>query len=133
MVRRFKFAEAGAIPKGNKGRAIKVLVAGVCIVLSVLLARNIFTLLSVEDRKFDLLSKIRKVEEEREELVRRESEVNSPEFIEREARNRLGMARVGEVVVVLPPEDYLRSLVGPLDEERIAEKPNWQKWLELLF
>lgn len=57
------------------------------------------------------------------ELKKQLDEVKTPEFIEREARNKLGMSKPGEVVVILPKDLGLKKST---DEER--DIPNWKKW-----
>ena len=62
------------------------------------------------------------------EKFKRELEyVRSGEFIEKEAREKLGMAKAGEVVVILPK---LEERQGEKKEEEV---PNWKKWQRLFF
>jgi len=71
------------------------------------------------------------LEEKNRQLQERLKEVKSPEFIEKEAREKLGLAKPGETVYILPPNvAYL-----PRQEENIPkeELPNWQKWWKLFF
>jgi len=51
------------------------------------------------------------------------------EFAEEEIRNKLGLAREGETIVVLPKED---SDDQQEINNRVSQK-NWQKWWELFF
>jgi len=69
-----------------------------------------------------------RVKAENERLIREKSKVDSPDFVEEEARNRLGMSRPGETIVVLPEE-----LQQPLPGVYREDKPNWKRWLELFF
>lgn len=115
----------------SKFRLITIILG---LILAVVLSRNILTLVSVEDRIDDLRQKIVKEEGKKKELLRLREDVSSPFFIEKEAREKLGLAKEGETVVVLPSEDYLRSLITPLDEEDVPiNKSNWKKWLKLFF
>lgn len=109
-----------------------MIVVAFCILISILLVRNIFKLLSVEDRIEGIKNKIVVEEKEREDLTRRNNEINTPGFIEEEARDKLGFVKEGEVVVVLPPDDYLRNLVPKLNEDNAVDQPNWIKWWRLL-
>jgi len=54
----------------------------------------------------------------------------SVEFKEREIRDKLGMAREGETVVVLP-KDSVEESNGPVNNKQ--EMQNWEKWWSRFF
>ena len=62
-----------------------------------------------------------------EELKKILKSVQSPEFIEKQAREKLNMGKRGEVVVVLPKTENQRPKIEN------EELPNWQKWYKLFF
>lgn len=76
--------------------------------------------------------KIEKAEEENKKLSEQLEITQSEEFLENQLRNKLGLAKEGEIILVLPEADIVRKLspIIPVEEE-IKPKPNWQKWLEL--
>lgn len=53
--------------------------------------------------------------------------VNTNEFIERQAREKLGMVKQGEHIVLAPPVQE-KAKVIPVDTD-----PNWKKWWKLFF
>lgn len=57
------------------------------------------------------------------------NEARSPEFIEKEARDKLGYGREGELMVLLPPTPT--PTVTPQPENSLSDLPNWQKWKKL--
>ena len=65
---------------------------------------------------------------ENEELKARLDEAQMPAFIEREARNKLGMTKEGETIVIMPND----KLQMPNDEKR-GEVPNWKQWVTLFY
>lgn len=75
--------------------------------------------------------------EERLEEIRRENEAlkreldykKSDQFAEGEIRNKLGLAKPGETIVIIPSEDKSQDQV----EEGGRIEPNWRKWWELFF
>lgn len=76
--------------------------------------------------------RIAKIEAENRELEEAIALAKSSEFIEEEIRNKLGLVKSGEVVVVLPDEETLRKLAPEIrEEEDILPDPNWKKWLKL--
>lgn len=66
-----------------------------------------------------------------EELKERLGYVKSSEFVEKEARDRLNMAKEDEIIVVLPEELGLRD--WKLETSSEEDLPNWQRWLRLFF
>ncbi|MDP3994252.1 MAG: hypothetical protein Q8P91_00270, partial [bacterium] len=59
-------------------------------------------------------------------------EAKKQEYIEKQLRDKLGLSKEGETIVVLPDADTLRKLVPPIPgEEEILPDPNWKKWLKL--
>ncbi len=54
--------------------------------------------------------------------------VKTNQFVEQEAREKLGLSKPGEFIVIAPTST-------PLDREKIEidTKPNWRKWWELFF
>lgn len=81
----------------------------------------------VEERRAALLIQQKENDRLRSELI----EVQTPEFIEKEAREKLGMAREGETIVILPKS----QISNPNDQEKQTEPPisNWKKWWRLFF
>ncbi len=74
------------------------------------------------------------LKKENEELQKRLTETQSPVYIERELRDKLGLAKRGEVVVVLPDAEILKRLAPKSSEEEdFLPDPTWKKWAKLFF
>lgn len=67
---------------------------------------------------------------ENEELKQELEYKRGQEFAEKEIRDKLGLAKPGEAVVVLPKNDSLQSTV---DSEQSTKIPNYIKWWRLFF
>lgn len=66
------------------------------------------------------------------QLKQRLEEVQSPKFVEQEAREKLGLAKEGETVYVLPGSlGKLQTGLGEVEQEK--DLPNWRKWWNLFF
>lgn len=108
-------------------RLITFLIYGLCIVFIVNLSRSIYSLWS----KGSLVSEredVRKTLSEANAKFKEDlSEVESPEFIEREAREKLNLQREGEMVVVLPKRPQA------VTTEAKSQDPNWLRWWKLFF
>lgn len=79
-------------------------------------------------------AKVAKMQKDNEELQNRILMTQEEEYVEREIRNKLGLVKTGEVVVVLPDKEVLKQLAPPKspDQESLPD-PNWKKWLNLFL
>lgn len=76
--------------------------------------------------------KLEKIIEENKQLENQVEIVQSDEYLERQFRDKLGLAKEGEIVLVLPEAEIVKKLSPQIPEENeVKPKPNWQKWLEL--
>lgn len=76
--------------------------------------------------------RIEKIKKDNESLKNQITKSKSPEFIEKEVRDKLGLVKPGEAIVVLPDEQILKSL-APQDttEPDTLPDPTWKRWLKL--
>jgi cell division protein FtsB len=78
-----------------------------------------------------------KIEKMKEENVRLEAEIAQTQgeaFIEKQIRNKLGLAKVGESVVILPSSEILIKLAPQMPvEQNFLPDPNWKKWMKLFM
>lgn len=71
---------------------------------------------------------------ENENLQKELEKTQSEAFIEKQLRDKLGMAKEGEIVVILPDSETLGKLVREAEkEEEMLPDPNWKKWFKLFF
>lgn len=71
--------------------------------------------------------KLENLKQENQELKEKLEEVKTPEFVEREARDRLGLVQEGEAVVIMPE----RIIEEQANQSK--ELPIWKKWWQLFF
>ena len=77
-------------------------------------------------------AKLKQVLKEKNILEKQLDYVKTPEFVEKEARDKLGMSKPGETIVILP--DNIEKVMGIKDTETEKEKvPNWKKWLNIFL
>ncbi len=78
--------------------------------------------------------KVAKMKAQNDELEKQVAEAQSTSFIEKQVRDRLGLAKAGESIVILPDEATLRKLAPQAArEEDTLPDPNWKKWEHLFF
>lgn len=103
------------------------------LIILIILATQIGAIIDLSGRKSLLTERERdleKVKNEQNSLKKKASIVNTPEFIEKEAREKLGMGRDGETIVLLPPSG--RETVNN-DDDSSSKLPVWSQWLKLIF
>lgn len=115
-----------------KGRTFYYLIIVVGLIISFGLVRNLYSI--YQNSKFQEQA-VRKLEKLRAENIRLKEEVavsSEESFIEREARERLGLVKPGEVVVILPTEKEASSS-SLVATDRQAARPIWEQWISLFF
>lgn len=87
-----------------------------------------------EGKKIVLKDKIKleKIVSEKNKLEEQLKITESEAYVEKQLRNKLGLVKEGEVVVVLPEASIVKKFAPQVPEDEVAKpKSNWQKWLEL--
>ncbi|MBI2330018.1 septum formation initiator family protein [Candidatus Daviesbacteria bacterium] len=114
---------------------VKKVILGLIILIIVLVTYNLITQIKEAVKSGDRLSQsaeeVYKLEAENKALKKKLAEAQSPEFIEGEIRNKLGFAKKGETVVVIP-EDKLKLVLGATQSAQIR-LPNWLGWVKVFF
>lgn len=94
--------------------------------------RNLTKSLQIQRRIQEEERKVEALKQENERLKRERERVTSEVYIEKQIRDKLGLAKEGEYVVVLPDEETLKRLAPKIEqEEEILPDPNWKKWAQL--
>ena len=101
----------------------------VSIVLIVNSSKGILNLRTTSQLVRESETRLEKLKQENEALKRELEYKKSQGFAEAEIRNKLGLTREGEVVVILPKEEEKQLTI---DNEQLT-KSNWQKWRDLFF
>lgn len=115
-----------------KYRIVRLVIISVSAILIVTLSRSIWDLWRRRDILGERQSALKRLEAENNRLKGELSYSESPFFVEQEARNRLGLGREGETVVILPKSQIL----SPNDQTRGEKEenlPNWKRWWRLFF
>lgn len=115
-----------------KSRPLYLIIIIIGLAISLGLVRNLYSI--YQNSKFQDLA-VKKLEKLRAENTRLKEEVavaGEQSFIEREARERLGLVKPGEVVVILPSEKEATGSGEAVSEEKPA-RPIWQQWISLFF
>lgn len=111
-----------------KTKLLNLFIIIIGLLLIVNLTRSLSQLVKSWEKMDQVKKEITMTQKKNEELKAKLEKVQSQEFIEEVARNKLGLAKEGEVVVILPA-------IEPEATKAAEEKniPNWQKWWKLFF
>ena len=115
---------------------IRKIVIGVIILLVLIFAYNLLGQISESLRSSERLSNqansVYKLEAENRELKKQFEEIQSPEFIEQQARDKLGLSKVGETIIIIPDEK-LKSVLSASESAKVTRLPNYQGWLRVFW
>lgn len=94
------------------------------------LIKGIQTTLQAKNRVSNLEQKKADLAEEKRKLEEQYKYVQTPEYLEKVAREELHLSKPGEEVVIIP-EEMLASNGGEVKKLPEEEKPNFLKWWEV--
>src|SRR5438132_1694781 len=80
------------------------------VLLSISLLKSINNIASGNQKIQDAQNKLKELKKQNEELKTKVEGVQTQDFIEKQARDKLGLAKPGETVVVLPDPEILKKL-----------------------
>lgn len=104
-------------------------------ILGYSLLQNIYQTSQASERLEIAYQKLENAKSKKIDLQQQLQEVKSNQYLETQARDKLGLAKKGEIVLVLPDDDILRKLSPRKIKEDQAKlpSPNWKLWLELFI
>ena len=114
---------------------VRKIILGTIILVVLMVAYNLLIQITDAVRSGERLSKaadmVYKLEAKNRDLKKKLAQIQSPEFIEEQARNKLGLSKVGETVVIIP-EDKLKLIMGVSTSTQIRLS-NWLGWWKVFF
>ncbi len=113
----------------------KVVFFLLAVFLALSLVRNIQKIRKANEKIDNAEKKLEDLNKESLLLQKKLKEVESTNFIEKEARDKLGLAKEGEIVLILPEDEVLRKLSPKegSEEEILLTEENWKEWFKLFF
>ncbi|MFC1790275.1 septum formation initiator family protein [Patescibacteria group bacterium] len=91
------------------------------------LSRNLFKLLQAEKRVGQAQEELELIKKEQGELQKKKAYIESEDFVEQQARDKLSMVKKGETLVILPTGVLSNNY--SVESEGKRELANWEKWL----
>ena len=84
------------------------------------------------DRLSQVVEELQTLEIKNKELKNQLLEAKSAQFIEAIARDKLGLAKEGETIVVIP-EERINQILGLSKKIEEIKLPNWLGWIKVFF
>ena len=104
------------------------------VLLLVSTVRNIQRVKGIRSQVEKEREKVAKMQAENAQLEEQIAIAEGTNFIEKQIRNKLGLVKPGEAIVVLPDTEILKKMAPQIvTEEDILPDPNWKKWKKLFF
>jgi cell division protein FtsB len=95
------------------------------------LAHSIYSIWQKQDLIVQAQQDLNTEKNENNELKKQIAQVNKPQFIESEARDKLLLAKPGEGVIMIPSNQL--DISSTSTTKPIDTRPNWQKWWNVFF
>lgn len=104
---------------------------GIIVVLLLLIKNIAASILTLRQNSHIVttLQQQEKAEQQKKEFLKQQLYLsNTQEFVEGQAREKLGMVKPGEHIILAPPEKIEEKKIIAVDNT-----PNWKKWWNLFF
>ncbi len=112
-----------------RNRYIRGLVLVFLVLVGVGVLRTVYTISQKQGIVAERKAVLEAEEAKNRELTARLEEATSAAFVERIARDKLGLVRAGETVIIMDKSQVLNLN----DKGRLQELPSWKQWWELFF
>jgi len=97
------------------------------IYLIIVLSKSLYQLYGAKNRLTEAEMRLEEMQKKTEELTQTLDETQTADFIEKEARDKLNMQKLGEVVLIVPEVEIATTEA----EKVVEERNNVGKWLKV--
>ena len=116
------------------GKFTKYIVIVFAILFLISLIRSLIKITGSKKQIDEARGRVEKLQSENESLKNKLVLSQSEAFIEQQLRDKLGLAKEGEIVVVLPESSILKQYSPKIAyEEEVLPDPTWKMWLRLFY
>jgi cell division protein DivIC len=112
---------------GNK--LVRAIILVILVTMGIGIIRSVYTLSQKKGIIAERQSVLRGLITQNSQLQEQLREATSSAFIEQAARDKLGLVRTGETVVIMDKS----QLVNPDNQKNLQELPPWKQWWSLFF
>lgn len=112
-----------------RSRLVRMTALVICVAIGIGIVKSVYTLSQKKGIIAERQRVLRELTAKNEELQQQLEEATSPAFIEQAARDKLGLVREGETVVIMDKSQIL----NPNNQKNPLELPSWKQWWSLFF
>lgn len=120
------------ITKSNSASTVKTILFVIAVIVSLviinILGRSIYDTWRKKDLVVKAKTNLAQQKEENRKLKLQLSMVNDPNFVEKEARDKLFLVKPGESGVIVP-----QDLINKKERKEVIVVPNYQQWIDLIL
>lgn len=117
----------------DMGKNIRWIVILVSLFMIISLSRSVGDLWGRRNIVEQEQKRLSELEKKHEELVEKYDLVQTPGFVEREARDRLGMAKEGDTIILMDQSSVGAYSPKGTGDGSLEELSNWKQWWEVFF
>lgn len=113
----------------------KATYAGIILIVGIVgynLISQITQALKSTERLSDATEVVYNLQERNKELKSKLTEIQTPEFVEKIARDKLGLSKKGETIVIIP-DQTIKMVLGASNSAQVVRLPNPLGWLRLFW
>ncbi len=116
------------------GKFTKYIVILFAVLFLISLIRSLVKITGSKKQIDEARGRVEKLQSENESLKNKLALSQSEAFIEQQLRDKLGLAKEGEMVVVLPEPSILKQYSPKIVyEEEILPDPTWKMWFRFFY
>lgn len=112
-----------------KDKLLRGLLILFCLTLSINLVRSYINLTQKGDVVIETKKKLQEAKDKQDQLKRELAMVESPEYIEKQAREKLNLGKEDEIVLILPS---VSPFITPTPIPQ-PDFPTWRKWVNVFL
>src|SRR3989344_3039256 len=106
--------------KGSLKKIVNLVLIGLTVLLVVSFTKNFLRIRKATQRISEKEKDIENTRQENNKAAQKLSQMQNPYYMEKQLRDELGLAKEGEIVVVLPDEDVLKKIAPKRFEEDVT-------------
>ncbi len=113
----------------TRKQAARLIIVLIGLYLIVTTIQAIFDLWKAGDKLTQREKRVEVLKKDQENLQRQKAIASNPNFLEKTARDQLGLSKPGEEIIIIP-QDLLKDNTPIIPPDTT---PNWKKWQRLIF
>ena len=112
-----------------RNRLVRIAALIICVVIGVGIIKSVYTLSQKQGIIAERQQVLTQLQEKNKQLQADLQEATSSAFIQQAARDKLGLVREGDTVVIMDKS----QIVHPDTQYTPPELPSWKQWWQLFF